>query len=106
MMPRDNSASAFTSAKNYFSDSPGIQFHDPERRAGEALGEAVSGEKGKVAWDFYMFFEAGDLWEKKVPKPKAYVHQLKGTSWASAEHFRSGRELFDELYRIAVEEMK
>lgn len=106
MMPGDNFASATGSAKNFFSDTHAAQFHDPERRAGEAFGKAVGAAGGKVAWDFYLYFDEGEVWEKKAPLPKAYLHQLKGSSWASEAQFRTGRELFDELYRVAVEEMK
>ena len=106
MMPGDNFASATTSGKNYFSDTHAQQFHDPERRAGKAFGSALGAEKDKVAWDFYMFFEEGEIWEKKAPVPNAYVHQLKGSRWASEEHFTSGRAVFEELYRVAAEQMK
>jgi hypothetical protein len=106
MMPGDNYASATSSAKSLFSDTHAVQFHDPERRAGGAFGKAVGAPGGKVAWDFYMFFDQGEVWEKKVPIPRTYIHQLKGSSWASEEKFISGRALFDGLYRMAAEEMK
>jgi hypothetical protein len=101
MLPGDNSGSATSSGNTYFSDTDAIQFHDPERRAGGAFGAAFGGVKNQVAWDFYMFFEAGELWEKKTPLPRTYVHQLKRSRWASEDHFTSGRALFDDLYRAA-----
>lgn len=106
ILPRDNSFSAGTSAKTYFADTQAIQFHDPERRAGKAFAEALGAEKDKVAWDFYLFFDADQSWEKGPPSPKAYIHQLKRSSWAGEEQFRSGRELFDVLYRMAIEEYR
>jgi hypothetical protein len=106
LLPRDNSFSAGTSAKAYFADTQAIQFHDPERRVGKAFAAALGADKDKVVWDFFMFFAAGDSWEKKAPVPKAYLHQLKGSSWADEEQFRSGRDLFDALYRMASEESR
>lgn len=103
MMPGDNFASATGSAKNLFSDTHAAQFHDPERRAGEAFAKTLGAASGKVAWDFYMFFDEGEVWEKKAPLPKAYLHQLKGGSWVSKEQFREGRVLFDDLFTMANE---
>lgn len=103
IMPGDNYASATGSAKSFFSDTHAVQFHDPERRAGEAFGKALGAKGGKVAWDFYMFFDEGEVWKKKAPMPREYVHQLKGSSWAPKEQFRKGRVLFDDLYTIAAE---
>lgn len=105
LLPRDNSFSASTSAKAYFADTQAIQFHDPERRVGKAFAAALGADKDKVAWDFYMFFEGGQIWEKLPPTPKAYLHRLKRSSWADEERFRGGRDLFEALYRVAVEEL-
>ena len=69
MLPGDNSFSATNSAKTYFGDTSAQQYHDPERRAGDAFGAAFGGGKDQVAWDFYMFFDAQVVWEKKVPQP-------------------------------------
>lgn len=102
-MPGDNYASATSSAKSFFSDTNAVQFHDPERRAGEAFAKAFGAKGGKVAWDFYMFFNAGVLWDKAAPMPRAYLHQLKTSSWAHKDQFRVGRMLFDDLYTIAAE---
>lgn len=106
MLPGDNSYSASSSAKTYFGDTQAIQFHDPERRAGTAFAAALGADKDKVAWDFYMFFDAGQRWEKNPPTPKAYLHQLKGSSWAAEDRFITGRELFEKMYRVAVDEIR
>lgn len=106
MLPGDNSFSAGSSAKTYFADTDVQQFHDPERRAGDTFGAVFGGGKDQVAWDFYMFFDVGVTWDKETPLPRAYIHQLKGSKWASEEHFTSGRALFEDLYRVASEEMR
>jgi hypothetical protein len=46
-----------------------------------------------VAWDIYLFYEAGSRWIDGPPAPAHFAHQLPGES----AHFRTGDDLVREL---------
>jgi hypothetical protein len=54
------------------------------------------GWTGHVAWDIYLFYEAGVEWANITPQPAYWMHQLKD-SWAHKAHFRTGDGLVREL---------
>lgn len=76
-------------------------FHDPEKRAGKAIADAMSAP-GRVAWDIYMIFRPGILWGEAAPRPDAWVHQLAGAQWANPLHYRTGRALKRELSKLIL----
>jgi hypothetical protein len=73
-------------------------FHDPKRRAGQAIAASL-GAPGKVVWDVYLFFGAGAEWNDQPPAPLQWVHQL-GDSWADRTRHHFGDQLEPELSRL------
>jgi len=63
-----------------FSDVRANQFYDPQKLTGRALAESL-GHKTEVAWDMYLFYPTGTIWQENPPPPETYVHQLPN-SWA------------------------
>jgi hypothetical protein len=78
---------------------PRIQwFHDPTRRAGQAIAPSLGGID-KVAWDVYLFFDAHAEWKDKPPTPHQWVHQLNDP-WADPTRRRFENQLEPELARL------
>jgi hypothetical protein len=73
-------------------------FHDPRHRAGRAIATSLGGT-GQVAWDVYLFFDAGVEWKKQPPAPGQWAHQL-GDKWADPTRHHFGDELEPELGRL------
>lgn len=70
-------------------------FHDPKRRAGEAIGAAL-GAGGSSAWDVYLFYGPDVEWKDEAPVPEGWVHQLTD-DWADPTRRRQGEGLETEL---------
>ena len=96
MLPSDNAKKAMKAAQTIV-DSRIRHFYDPKRCIGNIIAQSL-GESHKIGWDIYLFYSVGSTWEKILPQPIAWVHQLSD-SWL--EHFRYGDNLGKELYRIA-----
>ncbi len=79
-----------------------MHFYDPEGQVGKIVAESL-GEPGQTAWDVYLFYKASDQWDKELPQPAAWVHQLMGT-WM--DHYRSGQDLETELHSSASRLLK
>jgi hypothetical protein len=91
MLPDDTGPGAQMSAQ--IIDDPRVRhFHDPARRAGQAVAASL-GWKDYVAWDIYLFYEAGSKWIEDPPSPAHFAHQLPRDS----AHFRTGDDLVREL---------
>jgi len=91
MLSEDTEAEAQRSA--LIIDDPRVrQFHDPARRSGQAIAASL-GWKDYVAWDIYLFYEAGSRWLDGPPAPAHFAHQLPRES----AHFRTGDDLVREL---------
>jgi hypothetical protein len=78
-----------------FKDHRVAQFYDSHKSSGKAIANRL-GWTGQVAWDIYLFYEAGVGWASTPPKPAYWMHQLKD-SWAHKANFRTGDALFNEL---------
>ena len=94
ILPNDTEAVARKSA-GIFNDPRVHQFYDPDRQSGKAIANSL-GWQGKVAWDTYLFYEAGLEWGKKPPQPACWMHQLKDR-WADRDRYRSGEDLANEI---------
>jgi hypothetical protein len=94
MLPDDTEASAKKSA-SMLNDPRVHHFYDPDKHSSKAIANRL-GWTGKVAWDIYLFYEAGVEWANTAPRPAYWMHQLKD-SWAHKEHFRTGDDLVNEL---------
>ena len=95
MLPDDSEASAKKSA-SMFNDPRVSHFYDSDKHLGKAIAICL-GWTGKVAWDIYLFYEAGVEWDKTPPQPSYWMHQL-ADSWADREHYHTGDDLVNELF--------
>jgi hypothetical protein len=100
MLPADNAVTARLQSLR-MADPRVRHFHDPHRRAGRAIAQAL-GAPGQVAWDIYLFFPAGREWGETLPAPVHWAHQL-GDGWADPAHYHSGQDLVAELARAMGE---
>jgi hypothetical protein len=98
MLPGDSEVTAKEKAV-IFKDPRVRQFYDPDQLSGKAIAESL-GYNGKVAWDIYLFFAAGDEWIQNPPVPNCWMHQIS-ENWASRSHFHTGDDLLKELYTAA-----
>jgi hypothetical protein len=73
-------------------------FHDPQQQAARAFAGSL-GAAGKVAWDIYLFYPPGRLWQNCPPPPAVWAHQLGKGSWADPLCYRHGDGLVTELRR-------
>jgi hypothetical protein len=84
MLADDSPATTEQSAKIYA--HPRIQsFADPARRAGRHIaGRLGGGERmsdgDRIAWDCYLFYPQGVIWEHDLPLPDQWFHQLDAQS--------------------------
>ncbi len=59
-------------------DGRAIHYWDPEDRVGAAFQRHIDGLRG-AAWDVWMLFAPGVVWEGSVPPaPTWWEHQLSG----------------------------
>ena len=82
-------------AAEMFKDHRVVHFYDSNKSSGKAIANRL-GWTGQVAWDIYLFYEAGVEWANITPQPAYWMHQLKD-SWAHKAHFRTGDSLVNEL---------
>lgn len=94
MLPADEHADVAALAVR-LGDRRVAWFHDPNRRAGEAIGRALGGE-GSLAWDVYLFYGADVEWGDDPPTPDGWAHQLTD-DWADPARRRQGQDLELEL---------
>ena len=78
-----------------FKDHRVAHFYDSKKNSGKAIADRL-GWTGQVAWDIYLFYEAGAEWANITPQPAYWMHQLKD-SWPAKEHFHTGDGLVKEL---------
>lgn len=91
MLAGDNPAAA-RRACGAMADDRLRHFYDGHLKLGRAMAGLMGG-LGAVAWDAYFFYGPGAVWASHPPSTSAWVHQLTGSAWASAEHRRSGADL-------------
>ena len=96
MLPLDNASTAKKAAQT-IADTRARHFYDPKRQTGKIIAQSL-GELSQTAWDMYLFYAAGDKWNKEPPQPIAWVHQL-GDAWI--DHYHYGDDLETELRNIA-----
>ena len=77
-------------------DHRAVHFYDSKQRSGKAIANQL-GWSGQVAWDIYLFYEAGLEWANNAPQPVYWMHQLKDR-WADKAHYRTGEDLVNELF--------
>lgn len=93
-LPGDSQLTAKKAAEMFTEDRV-RHFYDPIKSSGKAIAKRL-GWTEQIAWDIYMFYEAGVEWVKTPPQPAYWMHQLTD-SWADREHYRTGDDLVNEL---------
>ncbi len=83
-------------AAHIYKDQRVQQFYDAEHHAGKAVAQSVGGT-GEIAWDIYLFYPEGSLWENAPPLPEIWMHQLSA-SWADAVYRHCGADLTKHLH--------
>ena len=103
-MNEEDSIDVVQDASRLFShDSRVTQFYDPGQICGLEVAGGLGAEPGEVAWDIYLFFDGQDKWLDKMPKPKDWVHQLRGSSWAEPGRLVQGEQLSSKLREILLD---
>ena len=97
MLPEDKEANT-TALASEMSDPRIRWFHDPRHRAGRAIATSLGGI-GQIAWDVYLFFDAGVEWEEQLPASSHWTHQLSD-AWADPTRLHFGDQLEPELNRL------
>ena len=92
----DDSEQTAQKAAVMFKDHRVAHFYDSNQSSGKVIANRL-GWTGQVAWDIYLFYEAGVEWTNTAPLPAYWMHQLKD-SWAHKSHFRTGDRLVKELF--------
>ena len=96
MLSADGEA-AVTKAAEVFDDARVRQFYDETRRSSTAFATDVLYADGGPAWDIYLYYEPGAIWDEFPPKPAEWYHQLSGTKRGDPALFRPGQELVNQL---------
>ena len=97
MLAGDSEAAARQSAQIVRDPRVG-HFHDPQRRAGDAIAEGLLMPGAGPAWDIYLFYKPGDRWSTNPPMPCEWWHQLGGGKRADPSHFRWGEQLVEAFF--------
>lgn len=82
-------------------DPRAAHFYDGTREVSRAVADAIGGN-GAVAWDCYLFYRAGVRWDKMLPVPDRWMHQLGPSVWADPTRFRWRDSLTAELRSAAA----
>lgn len=98
-LPFDSGRTA-AKASEIFGEDPRVKhFYDADELMGQALSAQFNWDH--TAWDIYLFYNAGDLWETAPPAPRAYLHQMG--RYLNDQHFHSGPDLVAGLAAAARE---
>jgi hypothetical protein len=57
------------------------QFWDGQDLVGAHVADRL-GRAGLVAWDIYLGFRSGFVWEEEMPESSGWVHQMGDAGWA------------------------
>jgi hypothetical protein len=67
-------------ARNLITDKRATQFWDSKSWQAKGYGKTLSlPGKRTFAWDVYLVFDTKAKWEKELPTPTEWMHQLSGT---------------------------
>ncbi len=99
MLKTDDTENAYKAA-SIFKDPNIIQFFDAENKFGDIVAKSLN-PKGEKAWDIYMFYDTETEWQKTVPHPFDYAHQLSAAhQWADNTKYFCGADLTKRLNDI------
>jgi hypothetical protein len=80
-MVEGDSRDVAVEAAGLISDPRASHFWDPRREMAAALGKAVGPRDAKEprpVWDFYAVFGPSANWNRSIPIPDDWMHQLDG----------------------------
>src|SRR5687768_14026424 len=97
MLAEDSQAAAVAAAIELGVTS-GHQFFDSGLLASRAIAESI-GASGELAWDMYIGYAAGSMWDKEPPTPVDWVHQLP-YEWADPGRMACGDDLAPGIARV------
>jgi mercuric ion transport protein len=102
MLKADDKESAYKAA-SLFKDPSIVQFFDEDNKFGDIVAKRLNPE-GKKAWDIYLFYDQDARWEKAIPRPFEYAHQLSAnhTPWADQTKYFCGKDLTKRLSNITA----
>jgi hypothetical protein len=67
---------AAAGATALISDSRAAHFWDGDQTLGRLYAKALRLPPDDLAWDVYLLFPGGVRWEREVPKPAYWMHQV------------------------------
>jgi mercuric ion transport protein len=102
MLKTDDKENAYKAA-SMFKDPSIVQYFDAENKFGDLVAQRLS-PKGEKAWDIYMFFDKDTEWNKTIPRPFDYAHQLSASlhPWADNTKYFCGNDLTKRLTDITT----
>jgi mercuric ion transport protein len=102
MLKTDDKENAYKAA-SMFQDPSIVQYFDAENEFGDLVAQRLS-PKGEKAWDIYMFFDKDTEWNKTIPRPFDYAHQLSASlhPWADNTKYFCGNDLTKRLTDITT----
>ena len=89
--------SAAKKALKNFQDKRISHFYDSEQLSGKLIALDLP-LNAQIAWDIYLFYPKGTMWEDRTPEPSKWMHQMSDTD-ADSKHHRTGDDLVNELHR-------
>lgn len=100
MLKTDDKENAYKAA-SLFKDPSIVQYFDAENKFGDLVAQRLN-PKGEKAWDIYMFFDKDTEWNKTIPRPFDYAHQLSASlhPWADNTKYFCGNDLTKRLTDI------
>ena len=59
-----------------FTDPRVRQFHDPDKKVGNAFAPGLISPGRGPAWDIYLFYDSNAVWKEQPPAPITFAHRL------------------------------
>lgn len=72
----DNETAARQNSTRYLAPNT-VHFWTPTPRFGADLAEVLRLPDGLLAWDVFLLYPKGAIWEQRVPRPAYWQHQLE-----------------------------
>jgi copper chaperone CopZ len=97
MLNTDDKENAYKAA-SMFKDPSIVQYFDAENKFGDLVAKRLN-PNGEKAWDIYMFYDKETAWDKTMPRPFDYAHQLSSSvhPWADQTKYFCGNALTKRL---------
>lgn len=102
MLKTDDKENAYKAA-SMFKDPSIVQYFDADNTFGDMVAKRLN-PNGEKAWDIYMFYDKESEWNKSVPRPFEYAHQLSASiyPWADNTKYFCGNDLTKRLVDITT----